>query len=382
MNPEARGLQAVTVQQPTGSILILTAEKSPVAADFLQAMQQAGYHVSIVHTAKEASSQARTAPWDAVLITSLRSAAFLRGLSKKPGEAAPLRVFLQQGQAAAGAYTKRPDAVDCIITTGLAAAQLQSALELHRENSRLRQQLNELQARIQREETVRQHKRDEVELLRNAIVRNVSHELRTPLLQVKSAVALIADDMGDSTLIQYATNATARLETLVRNITLLGSSLETDPGPVIIRDAIDSAHRNLKRIWEHRGRIDRVRIELEENLPPVIADKQGLGTVIQLLMDNALKFSEDEIIVTARKKGGSIEIAVRDYGIGIPLDQIDTIFDTFYQVDNSSTRRYGGAGVGLAIVKLILDNHGTAIIVESEEKKGSTFTFLLPVYQL
>lgn len=224
-----------------------------------------------------------------------------------------------------------------------------------------------------------------VEVLKNAIVRNVSHELRTPLLQVKSAVSLLADDVKDEKLISYATNATAKLEALVKNITMLGTSLDMNPGPVIVRDAVEYAKRNLRRVWEHRDSNERIQVKLEAGLPPVHADKQGLSTALQLLMDNALKFSKqstDSIEVSACRDGSEVLIAVRDYGIGIAPEELERIFQLFYQVDSSSTRQYGGMGVGLAIVKLILDNHNTQIMVESTLGIGSTFSFKLPSVEM
>src|SRR5690606_5375642 len=149
-------------------------------------------------------------------------------------------------------------------------------------------------------------------------------ELKTPLLQVKSAVALLAEDVKDEKLADYARGATARLETLVKNITLLGSSLDMNPSPVIVRDAIEYAKRNLGRIWEHVDARDRIKIDIEENLPPVLADKQGLSTALQLLMDNALKFSKEDITIYVRRSDKTrIEIGVRDQGIGIEQEHID-----------------------------------------------------------
>jgi signal transduction histidine kinase len=224
-----------------------------------------------------------------------------------------------------------------------------------------------------------QKAKSEVEILKNAIVRNVSHELRTPLLQVKSAVSLLAEDVKDTQLIDYATGATARLEMIVKNITMLGGILENEHGPVIVRDTMEYVRRSLRRVWEHRDHTTRIKIDLPTNLPPVLADKQGLSTVLQLLIDNALKFSKDDIEVSARKEGKFITISVRDYGIGIAPDQINRIFDSFYQIDATETRSYGGMGVGLAIVRLILDNHHTRVHVESVLGEGSTFSFTLPM---
>jgi signal transduction histidine kinase len=242
-----------------------------------------------------------------------------------------------------------------------------------------KQRIHDLETQLSDE---KQHS-NQIEILKEAIVRNVSHELKTPLLHVKSAVSLMGEDMGkENTLIRYAANATARLEALVTNITMFGSSFDLNLGPVIIRDAVEYAHRNLYRIWESKDQAKRIKLFVDEDLPPVIADRQGLSTILQLLLDNALKFSTDEIEVHAHLIKDEIEISVKDYGIGIAPKDMQTIFDSFYQIDHSSTRRYGGTGVGLALVKLLIENHRSEIVVESEPNKGSTFSFRLPIVKL
>ncbi len=229
---------------------------------------------------------------------------------------------------------------------------------------------------------------DEMNLLKNAIVRNVSHELKTPLLQVKSAVALLAEDgENTATLIEYAMGATARLEAAVRNITLLNELLNDSQdvytlGPVLVNEAIQYALRNLRRSWEHKDSIERIEVHLEAGLPPVLADRQALGIVMQLLIDNALKFSQQNVEVLGQRQDDWVLIAVKDYGIGIASDKIERIFDSFYQIDNSTTRRYGGLGVGLAIVRFILERHKTRIEVKSQEGKGSSFSFRLPIARI
>ncbi len=239
--------------------------------------------------------------------------------------------------------------------------------QLAAENAALRAQLSQ-----------QQHMADEVDVLRNAIVRNVSHELKTPLLQIKSAVALLAEDRrNDNKLADYAMEATARLEAVVKNITQLADTLDIRPEPMPITEAVDQALRNLRRSWEFKGQTERVKVELGDDLPLVLADKQGLGVTLQLLLDNALKFSKKNVRLTVRRKTRWVIISVRDYGIGIAPDKLDKIFDPFYQVDNSATRRFGGTGVGLAIVRTILERHQAEIQVKSEVGKGSTFTFAL-----
>ena len=222
----------------------------------------------------------------------------------------------------------------------------------------------------------------ELELLKNMVVNNVSHELKTPLLHVKAAVALLAEDAVNPKLAEYATGATARLEALVRNITQLAGSQDLNIAPILIRECVTYAITNLGRTWEHKETVSRVRVDMDEHLPPVLGDRQGISTALQLLIDNALKFSQGAVTVSANHLNDTVHISVSDYGIGIAPDQLDRIFDSFYQIDGSSTRPYGGTGIGLAIVRLILDRHGVKIAVESEIGKGSRFSFALPLADL
>lgn len=265
-------------------------------------------------------------------------------------------------------------------------AQLRTVLRLRAEHVELHQKNQRLQEEVAAaRETLNAWKRDSdhLEVLKNAIVYNVAHELGTPLLQVKSAVSLIVEDTGGGELADYATRATARLETVVRNITLLGKAMNLNIGPVILRETIGSAQRNLNRVWQRKGDRDRIIIQIPDNLPPVFADKQGLSIALELLLDNGLKFSQaTPVELSVALDEDQVTIFVRDQGIGIEKDKLDRIFDTFYQVQSTSTREYGGAGVGLAIVRLILERHGSSIHVESEPGKGSTFWFTLPIAKL
>jgi two-component system, sensor histidine kinase ChiS len=169
---------------------------------------------------------------------------------------------------------------------------------------------------------------------------------------------------------------------VIRNITQLGDSLDVSMSPVLIREIVEFAKRNLRRSWERKDETVRIREEFDPNLPTAFGNKHGLGTVLQQLIDNALKFSDREVIVRARVVGEKVELCVQDFGIGIMQDKLDAIFESFYQIDSSATRKYGGAGVGLAIVKLILDRHNAPIQVNSVVGEGSTFTFQLPIVDL
>ena len=221
----------------------------------------------------------------------------------------------------------------------------------------------------------------EINILKQAVVHSVSHELRTPMLQVKSAVALLNEDENTNrNIVELAMEATTRLESGIRNVTLLNelmnesSNVESFTAVPIIQ-IIQAALRNLGRSWEHKKDIERVEIVPNAHTSTVLCDKQRLTIAIQLLLDNALKFSRDKVKVKFVHSGSKVAVSIRDKGIGIPQDQLDRIFEPFYQIDGSSTRRFGGMGIGLAIVQLIMEQHCTAIQIESTHGKGSTFTF-------
>ncbi len=245
-----------------------------------------------------------------------------------------------------------------------------------------------LEHQLRRHLQLRKHRIDieieqsEISLLKNAIVRNVSHELKTPLLQVKSAVALIAEDDVDKKLSSMAVQATARLETVVKNITLLADSMNGSLGPVLVHESLDHAIRNLRRIWVHKNATSRIERYIEGEIPPILGNQQGLSIVLQQLLDNALKFSKDTVHVQVRTVGDKVHIAVTDKGIGIEPDKIKEIFESFYQIDSSPTRRFGGTGVGLAIVRLIMEKHNVEIDVKSTPGEGSTFAFAMPIAAL
>jgi signal transduction histidine kinase len=226
----------------------------------------------------------------------------------------------------------------------------------------------------------------EASVLKDSIVQNVSHELKTPLLQVKSATSMLAEDAraasptGTSVLADHATAAVARLESVVQNITNLAASTNVKFEPFNLNDAVNVAIRQLGRQWSSSAAVERIKPKVE-NVPLLMGDRGAVAQVLQQLIDNAVKFSPNggPVEITAENTPNGMRVAVRDYGIGIADDQRERIFQAFYQVDSGSTRRFPGTGVGLSIVKLILDKMGTSVEVESKPNVGSTFSFVLAI---
>ncbi|HVO43799.1 MAG TPA: ATP-binding protein [Aggregatilineales bacterium] len=240
-----------------------------------------------------------------------------------------------------------------------------------------------------------------IALLKDNIVSSVSHELRTPLLQVKSAVAMLAESTrtiapNRDNLIRlnefvdeairltgFMTAATSKLEGVVQDLTQLAQAVNIKREPFQLHDAISLATRQLSRRWESSEQVGRIQVTFDKQFI-VMGDRGGVAQVLQQLLDNAIKFSSPgaPIAIDASQTDQGVWIAVSDKGIGIAADQVDKIFQAFYQVDGGPTRSFGGVGIGLAIVKLILDALGSPIDVQSQPGIGSTFRFLLPLVEL
>lgn len=226
----------------------------------------------------------------------------------------------------------------------------------------------------------------ELDKLKSDFVSMVSHELKTPLAAMRtSAQVLEVTDVKKETKAEM-------LEIILRNIdrqtNLVNDLLDLskiESGRVdlkfeklsldsIVADSIKSVR---PAATEKGLTLD---LEIPEDLSSVRGDREKLTQVVTNLLNNALKFTpsgKGEITIKARELNGQVEVRVSDTGIGIPPEDLDKIFDKFFQVDSTLTREAGGTGLGLAICKGIIAAHHGHIWVESELGKGSTFSFML-----
>ncbi|MDY7078117.1 MAG: GAF domain-containing protein [Chloroflexota bacterium] len=262
------------------------------------------------------------------------------------------------------------------------AGQLGVALE----NARLYQRLEAQTAELSRAYDELQ----EINRLRAELVQNVGHELRTPLGLVKGYVDLLLEgDLGD--LLDSQRNAlqviharTATLERLVHNLTML----QTVPRESLALAPVSVVEVMRHALEEFGSPAGRARVLFQDKLPAelpfALGDQERLQLVFSHLVDNAVKFSPDggSITVCAWADQEMVYISIADEGIGIPPTHIDRIFERFYQVDGSTTRRFGGMGVGLALVWEIIEAHGGTVEVTSEPGRGSMFTIALPQAEL
>jgi len=226
----------------------------------------------------------------------------------------------------------------------------------------------------------------ELDKLKDELVQNVSHELRTPLTFIKGYVELMLEqDMGPLNEVQreslsIVSEKTNALTRLVSDIIFL-QQIEReslDLAPHSLRDVAKMALHSCEVTAANAG--ISLRLDAPEVVPPIAIDRDRVNQVLDNLLGNAIKFSPrgGTITIGVEDRGDCLQISVSDMGVGIPPDKLKRVFDRFYQVDGSATRRFGGAGLGLAIAKRIVESHGGEIWVESEVGHGSRFIFTLP----
>lgn len=259
------------------------------------------------------------------------------------------------------------------------------------ENSRLYTELKKAHEKLQRAYEELQKAYEELKSLdelKSNIIANVSHELRTPITIAKGAIELAMDEKDvneKNKLLQMALNALIRLNFIVGDLI---EAAKMEKGEVKLKLEAVNVDEVIKSVVDEfkpmliKDNL-RMKIEVEKDLPPAKADYKELRHVLRNLVSNAIKFNREggEIGIEARKMGDMIEVCVSDTGIGIPEDKLNKIFERFYQIDSSPTRRYGGTGMGLAIVKEVVEAHGGKVTVESELGKGSRFCFTLPAWR-
>jgi signal transduction histidine kinase len=263
--------------------------------------------------------------------------------------------------------------------------QLRNALE--EANRTLEQRV--IQRTIELQEAL--NKLSELDKLKSNIIANISHELRTPLTHIKGyQELLLAGAMGDLNPEQESTLKTIRRSTerLERLIEDLINFSQISRGEISLRLGRVEMPRVVENVLNHSMlKAEDKHIEIEkkfaDNLLAVNVDEEKISWVIMQLIDNAIKFTAENGHITVRMENqiNGVLVAVEDTGIGIAADKINEIFEPFHQLDGSSTRRFGGTGLGLSLVRQIIQAHHTKISVISEPGKGSKFEFLLPVYQ-
>lgn len=227
----------------------------------------------------------------------------------------------------------------------------------------------------------------EMDRVKSQLISTVSHELRTPLAAIKGYSTSLQrpqgkiDERTRHEFLEIIEEETDRLSEMIENLLdmskIEAGVLRLHKQPVqierIVRKVVDQAKR--------RGGDFRFRARFPLDLPSVPVAPHRIEQVLRNLVENAVKYSPNggRITVSGEVDGDRLVVSVADEGMGIPGEHIDRVFEPFYQVDGSTTRRVGGSGLGLAICRGFVEAHGGEIWVESEPDRGSTFRFSLPL---
>jgi two-component system phosphate regulon sensor histidine kinase PhoR len=217
----------------------------------------------------------------------------------------------------------------------------------------------------------------------------VSHELRSPLAAIKQQHAVILDGLaGDLTEKQkeLLTRAHDKIQGLLDLINDLLDVAKMEAGhgqleqvPLALGEVLQDIVELLKAKAEEQGVA--LKLTLPGDLPLIRADRRGMEEVFTNLVANAVNYSPDggDVKIAACSHGDYVEVRVTDRGIGIEPGEIAKIFDKFYRVKHPKTRQVIGTGLGLSLVKGLIEAHRGSVEVESQVGEGSTFRVFLPI---
>jgi two-component system sensor histidine kinase BaeS len=223
------------------------------------------------------------------------------------------------------------------------------------------------------------------EKLRKRLTGDVAHELRTPLATLQTHLETMIDGIWEPTTqrLESCHEEILRISRLVSDLEKLAQydsdTLVLEKKVLPLEPFLRSLLKTYETTFDQKG--IRTIIDCDESI--LLADKDKMSQVIINLVSNALKFTPEDGIVTikARHVPDKIHLTFSDTGTGIPAKDLPHIFERFYRADVSRNRTTGGSGIGLALVKAIIEAHGGTISVLSEEGKGTTFTMELPAEQ-
>ncbi len=228
----------------------------------------------------------------------------------------------------------------------------------------------------------------EVLKIKSDFVSSVSHEFKTPLTSISALIERLSEGKvkDQDKIKQYysvITQDTEKLSRLVGNILdfakMEEGKMEYDFEETDIEAWLDQTIENFRK--ENLQREIKLHTRIQADIPYLKIDKNALAQAVNNLLDNAIKSStkKNEIEVIIRRDENHLKMEVKDYGIGIPRDELDRIFEKFYQGSNAIRLSTKGTGLGLTLVRHTVEAHGGEVYVESKLGVGSTFTISLPI---
>ncbi|RJQ47384.1 MAG: sensor histidine kinase [Gammaproteobacteria bacterium] len=254
------------------------------------------------------------------------------------------------------------------------------------EIDRLGASFNQMAARIKRQMDALK----ETDTLRRELVANVSHDLRTPLASLQGYLETLLLKEGELSAeeqrhyLEIACRHSEKLGRLVEELFEL-AKLDSNAAPVRMEPfALDDLAQDVAQKFQLAARDKGVVLEVicPQRLPLVQADIGLMERVLANLIENALRYTPagGRVTLGLSHEQDAVTVRMQDTGCGIPQEDLPHVFERFYRVEKTRQEHTGGAGLGLAIAKRILDLHGAGISVESSLNAGTTFTFKLPAY--
>ncbi len=228
----------------------------------------------------------------------------------------------------------------------------------------------------------------QLEKMRRDFVANVSHELKTPITSIKGFMETLLEGKTDDPedvrrFLGIIAKQADRLDAIIEDLLSLSRlELEYERGDITLtRERISDVLKAAMHNCADKAAPKRIRMQLE--CPDLLSARINaplLEQAVTNLIDNAVKYSDEDrnVEIAASETGKEVVISVRDEGHGIAEKYLTRIFERFYRVDKSRSRKLGGTGLGLSIVKHIAQAHGGTVSVQSEPGQGSTFSVHLP----
>jgi two-component system phosphate regulon sensor histidine kinase PhoR len=224
-----------------------------------------------------------------------------------------------------------------------------------------------------------------LEQMKKDFVANMSHELRTPLTAIKGFVETLEEEeeIKNVQYLEIIKRHTDRLMNIVNDLLVLSELEQTGSALVIENINLASLAENILKVFEEVAKEKGIELKLiaARDLNAIQADPFKLEQMFINLLDNAIKYTEKgEVSIIIRQEASKSIIEIADTGIGIPANHLPRIYERFYVVDKSRSKKLGGTGLGLSIVKHIVLLHGGTIDIESSPGIGTKITLILPTH--
>jgi signal transduction histidine kinase len=251
------------------------------------------------------------------------------------------------------------------------------------EVAQLADAFNQMAAQLQ----VAAHQQQRLDALRRELIAWVGHDLRTPLASVRAVIEALTDGVVEDpeTFQRYLRTAQREIGALSILIDDLFDMAQIDAGglrldlrPNSLSDLISDTLESFTELAA--GREVSLKGDVDPGVDPVVLDARQIGRVLANLVSNSLRHTpaQGSVTIHAQMQPDAVRVEIADTGEGIPPEDLPYVFDRFYRAEKSRSRSTGGAGLGLAIAKGIVEAHGGRIGVRSTPGQGATFTFTLP----